>query len=625
MSGICGIAGKGIVADKCLIKKMTNTLIHRGLDGEGYYVDKDVCLGVRISRISTHKVDLPFANKDGSVHLVYDGEIYNSEEVKIHLERKGCRFHEGGDAEKIMCCYEEYGPEFVSRLDGAFSLAIWDSQKKILILARDRVGEKILHYSLLRGTLLFGSEIKPLLQYGLKREVNIRSVHNLFSSFLHIPGPETILNGIDKLPPGHILIWENGEITLKQYWDVNFACLKKPERIFKEEGLTLLKESLRKRLTSKNKVYALLSGGIDSSAVVALLSEVADKEVNTLTASFGGDGFWDESKYADLVADKFGTNHKSISVRSDVIKNLPEIIWYLDDLCCGAAWMTYYPLLKFAKKNKYSLVFSGLGGEQISGSTQKALYSMSFFKKCFPRRIRKIIPPLHFEKYPKLTKFLNILHGSENIFDDYRELTGITSENDLKGLYTKEARSVLKGWKTSKLLQKEYNQKIKRVDAYKKAGYLSLKTTIPDLNLARYDGLASACSLIPRSPFVDYKLVEFSMAIPTKFNLKGLSEVLFFKKMMDNKLPEVVLKRKKHPGIAPLSLWTKEYEGVLEHIFSELGKRGYFKKNKLLSCLSRPNKRLNDYYQIWTLAHIEIWHQIFIDKNILRIKNGLHL
>lgn len=516
----------------------------------------------------------------------------------------------------------------MNRLDGAFIIAIWDSQKKRLILARDRIGEKILHYSVLDGTLIFGSEIKSLLQYeSFKREVNIRSIHNFLSAYLHIPGPETILKGVNKLPSGHVLIWENGEIIIKQYWDVNFTPSNKSEDFFKGEGLRLLKESIKKRLNPDKKIYVLLSGGIDSGMIVALLNDVADREINTLTASFGENNPWSESKYARLVADSFGTNHKDIIVNSDIIKNLPEILWYLDDLCCGAAWMPYYPLLKFAKKERYSLAFNGLGREQISGSTQKILYYLSLFEKYFPKKVRKVIPAMHFEKYPGLTKLLGMLRNSQNIFDTYRELSGIVPEKDIRELYTEGTNSLLKHWKTSNLFKKRYGQKIKHVDAYKKACYLSLKTTIPDLDLARYDGLVSACSLIPRSPFIDYKLIEFGTTIPTRFHLKGLGEVLFFKKMMKGKLPEIILKRKKQPGIAPLDLWTKEYNSLLENLFSELSKRGYFKKNELLLCLSKPNKKLKDYYKIWTLANIEVWHKIFIDcalKNNFKLE-GLDL
>jgi asparagine synthase (glutamine-hydrolysing) len=617
MSGICGIIGKGI-EDKALIKKMTKILTHRGLDREGFYINGDACLGIRVSQISSYKSKLPFANKDDSIQIIYDGEIYSLKELTESLRKKGYKFNTNDDAEKILYCYEEYGLDFVNKLDGAFAIAIWDSRKKRLMLARDRIGEKNIYYALFNGLLLFGSEIKALFQYNLlRREMNLKSIHNLFSSFLYIPGPETIAKGIYKLLPGHILIWENGKIMIKQYWDVNFISSNKPEEFFKKEGLKLLKESVNKRLLSDKKIYATLSGGIDSSAIVALLRDATDKEIVTLTASFGEDIPLSESKYARLVANTFNTKHYDICIRSDAVKNLPEIIWYLDNIQCGNAAMLYYPLLKFIKANekeKYNLLFNGIGGEQISGRTQKKLYQVEIFEKYFPKWIRRITPVLHFKKHLKLSKFSEFLHKPQNILERYRELTGIMPEEELKRVYTKKSSNQLKDWKTTKLFQEKYWGKIEHLDAYKKAYYLSLKTTIPDFNLTREDGLTSACSLLARSPLVDYKLMGFNANIPTKFNLKGLSEVLFFKKIMRDKLPEEILKRKKQPFTQPLDIWTREQSNVLEHFMTCLGDRSYFEKTKLLSLLSKPNKSFNEHRQIWTLLNIEIWNQIFIDN-----------
>lgn len=620
MSGICGIIGKGIKEDKYIIKRMTKTLTHRGVGGVGYYIDKDVCLGIRISEASHCKIKFPFSNEEGSVHLICDGEIYNSKELKIDLEKKGCKFYTNNDAEIILYCYEKYGLNFVNKLDGAFVIAIRDSQKKRLILVRDRIGEKGVYYSVYSNTLLFSSEIKSIFQYELfKREINLRSIHNLFSSFLYIPGPETIAKNVNKLLPGHILIWENGKIVIKQYWDVNFTFLNKSEKVLKKEGLKLLKDSINKRLLPDKKIYATLSGGIDSSAIIALLRDATDKEIVTLTASFGEDVPLSESKYAHLVADTFNTKHYDFCIKSDAVKNLPEIIWYLDNIQCGNAAMLYYPLLKFIKmneKNRYNLLFNGIGGEQISGRTPKKLYQFDIFEKYFPRWIRKITPIVHFKKYPKINRLSEFLHTPQNILDQYRELTGITPEGELKTFYTKKASDQLKDWKTSKILQEKYWKKIEHLDAYKKAYYLSLKTTIPDFNLTREDGLTSACYLSARSPLVDYRLMEFNASVPTKFNLKGLSEVLFFKKIMKDKLPNEILKRKKQPFTQPLSIWTKEQSNILEHFLTQLGNRGYFEKGKLLDLLSKQNKSFNEHRQLWTLLNVEVWNQIFIDNSM---------
>jgi asparagine synthase (glutamine-hydrolysing) len=400
---MCGIAGiyepemaRGPVERRQLIGRMCDVITHRGPDDAGYHVEGGLAIGMRrLSIIDLATGHQPIANEDGSVWIVFNGEIYNFAELRADLIARGHTFTTRTDTETIVHLYEEYGESCVEKLRGMYAFAIWDRQARKLFLARDRVGKKPLHYALAGDALIFGSEIKSLLQCSdIKREVNLEAISD-YLSFGYVPDPATAFRGIYKLPPGHTLTFQEGRLNLRPYWD--FTCdgaagrePARDENFYAERLRELLAEAVRVRLVSDVPLGAFLSGGIDSSTVVALMARQMGQPVKTFSIGFS-EGDFDELEYARLAARHFGADHHEFVVTPDVCKLVEEIVWHHDEPFADASSIPTYVVAKMAREH-VTVVLSGDGGDELFAAPQPVSTSEPCHAAC---RLRETVFAQH--------------------------------------------------------------------------------------------------------------------------------------------------------------------------------------------------------------------------------------
>ena len=366
---MCGITGFVGLNDDALLKKMCNVIKHRGPNDWGTYTDKNIGLGIRrLSIIDIKGGHQPVHNEDRTIWIVFNGEIYNFQELRNIVEKRGHRFYTDCDTEVIVHLYEVFGEKCVDYLRGMFAFALWDSNNKRLFLARDRLGKKPLYYTYFDGKFLFGSEIKSILQCtDVKRAVNLQSMHE-FLTLQYVPGPKTMFKDIWKLQPGSTLTLKKGTLKLKKYWDITVTDKNKDEVFCSKKVLELFKESVKIRMMSEVPIGSYLSGGVDSSAVTAFMSMFSDKPVNTFTVGFGH--HTDEFEYARLIAEKFKTNHKEILMEQKSFNLLPEILWHFDEPIADPAALPTYLISKETKKHA-TVALVGEGGDEAFAGYEK--------------------------------------------------------------------------------------------------------------------------------------------------------------------------------------------------------------------------------------------------------------
>lgn len=634
LCGICGILG---FEDENLLKRMEDVMSYRGPDDSGMFLDKDIGLGHRrLSIIDLRGGKQPIHNEDESVWTVYNGEIYNYKELKKLLEEKGHQFYTNSDTEVLVHLYEEYGDTFVTKLNGMFAFAIWDGDKKKLLLARDRLGIKPLYYTSYNGCVLFASEIKSILQYKeIKRHVNIQSLHN-YLTFRYVPEPETMFQGIKKLPPGHIMICSSSSIYLTKYWDLNWAFSpEQKEGHYCKKLLDLLEDSVKIRLMSEVPLGVFLSGGLDSSTVVALMKGLVDTPIKTFSAGYGLDNFMDELEPAQKVAEYFGTDHHEFILDFNPIECLPETIWHMDEPVADPAILPTYMLSKMAKKY-VTVILVGEGSDEIFGGYEQ--YKFMLINKHFISKIPNIaklkIIPFLLRKTPdaiidtvfKYTsslgdegkkRFLDFISSGNNISEGFIKLVSIFTEQEKKGFYSENFLNTFKNLKQSKDVLDNYIKANENIDSLNQMINLDIKTFLPSL-LLRVDKTTMSSSVEARVPFLDHRLVEFSTSIPSHLKLRRFNEKYILKKSVSEILPKYVLRRKKQRFFVPIDLWVKENYDMISQILSEpvIKKNGYFRYKSVRKIWDNYQKsRLYSARQIWNLFTFELWYRIYIENN----------
>ena len=620
MKILCGICGMVGFDDKGLLKNMSDVIVHRGPDDSGNFIDKNVGLGVqRLSIIDIKSGHQPIHNETGSIYVVYNGEIYNFLDLKEELEKLGHKFSTSCDTEVLVHLYEEFGDFFVNKLRGMFAFAIWDSNKKRLLLGRDRLGIKPLYYTIVNGNLLFGSEIKSILQYELiERGVDLRALHN-FLTFQYVPGPSTMFKNIKKLQPGHILNYEQGKISISKYWDVKISFSKGHNvEFYTKNLLELLKETVRIRLMSEVPLGVYLSGGLDSSSVAALMSEFTEEPVKTYTVGFGHPT--DEFKYARVVADHFGTDHHELVIESEMIKKLPKVVWYFDEPVADPAALPTLLMSEVTKKY-VTVVLVGEGGDETFAGYPKYSIALSnkkyrkfvpnFFKETVIPRMSLVTSKIF--QGMKLKKYLEFLSEFSPVMDDDAE--AFTKMSTL-GFNENEKKSL-------------YNNKVKRINfpqnpvrgfvdedknLFKGMLLFDMKVWLCDRLLMKVDKMTMANSIEARVPFLDHELVNFCNKMPINLRLKkGI-----FKKAMGEILPKTILKRGKHGFAVPISSWfERDLKGLTSEILSKLHREEYFKHEYIRKILKQIKKVRSD-HKLWNLLVFEIWYRMYIDSDDLR-------
>ena len=609
MCGICGITW----TDKDLIKLMGNACKHRGPEQEGFYLDENVSLCCERLRVMDLR-DIggqPIHNEDETVWAVQNGEIYNFKKLKNNLEQKDHKFYSNTDTEVLVHLYEEYGENFVDYLDGMFACAIWDLKNKKLIIARDRLGVKPLYYWFKNKHLIFASEIKSILQYEeVKREINFEGLSQFVTYAYTIDG-QTLLKDIDELLPGHKLTYDLLEKTIevKKYWDLKLEKNTFSENENFEKVKHLLEDAVDKRRISDAPLGALLSGGLDSSVMVAILNKFSEKPIKTFTTGFGND--LDEFEEAKIVAEHCGTDHKEILINfSDLTKSLPQILWHMELPFGRPSILSNYMVSKEIKKF-VTVAYTGEGSDELFGGYNRYLPFVkdnNFFQKT--------------KNYEAITS---------GFFKDEKMRSEIFSDNVLKHFKNNHHPSVV------------FNNILKRNSEHGVLNcvlYFELKTEIPGAQTWRIDRTASAHAIELREPFLDYKLIEYTASVPDNLKInpdKEFTKKYLLQKIGNNLLPEKIVKRKKFPwGIPFYEYFQVEFLPIAKTLIEESikNKRSYLNTDSLkINTLSErilntkiensKEKEIDDNIlrQTLFLFNLEMWYKMFIESDNFKNPN----
>ena len=600
---MCGIAGFNW-ADSRLIKKMTREIAHRGPDDEGWYVGKHMSLGSRrLSIIDiSQKGNQPMFNEQKDIAVVFNGEIWNYKSIKEELEKKGHKFKSNSDTEVIAHGYEEHGENIVGLLDGMFAFALWDSKKKKLILARDKIGKKPLYYYFNDNKLIFASEIKAILLHEIKREIN-ESCLSDYLSLRFSPDAITMFKGINKLPAGSFAKYQSGKLEIEIYYSLpKFNARYSADE---EKADKLIAQAIQKRLIADVPIGVFLSGGLDSSTLVAYISKY---KKNIRTFSVGFSSKVDETKYARLVAREFKTKHTEIRLDEDILKYLPEVVYFFDEPLADPAALPTYLLCKEVSKH-VKVAISGEGGDEVFGGYDnfnyipelKLIYKIPFLlRKSLLSRLFYFISK--FYSYPKKHLFLAIssVLKQKTIKQGFKELFYFPfDENERKSIFNKAKNkdifdSYLKSNKLDEGAQNYY-----------------FNEWLPNDLLMKADKMSMAHSLEVRTPFLDSYLIEYFSGLGYKDKHKRN----LFRKVVSGKLPSQIMKKKKQGFTLPLFEWfsDKKILGRIYPFMEKLKERGIFNDEYIDSIFKSPYIFKNE-HRLWTLLNFEIWCEIYLDK-----------
>jgi asparagine synthase (glutamine-hydrolysing) len=598
---MCGLAGiynfdKGKTVDSNLLKKMTDIIKHRGPDGEGYYINGNIGLGHRrLSIIDLHTGDQPLYSDDKGIVIVFNGEIYNYLELKAELQREGYTFKTASDTEVIIKAYEKWGFDCQTKFNGCWAFALWDNHKQLLFLSRDRVGEKPLHYSVYNNSVVFGSEMKSLFTYGIPREITLEFLE-VYLVMTNIPEPHTFYKHIKKLQAGHYIIIKNGELNEYKYWDLpeidedNMLCDKK--KIY-ENFSFLLEDSIKIRMRSDVPYGAFLSGGLDSSSVVALMSQISKYPVNTFTIGFKEKPF-DETSLALEVAQKFKTNHKSGTVKKeDFNTTIDRISFHYDEPFGDSSAIPTDYVSRFAR-DKVKMVLSGDGGDEVlSGYTSYQGIKLTSIIKSIPMPVRRLLPILNDRiagfisgnfRY-KMNKASSVIRTSDLVFSRrMAEKAAYTDPITIRNL-TKDIGNFI----TTEDYLEEFMRKTTYKDDFYKLMYLNFKYDLPNDYLVKVDRMSMANSLEVRIPYLDYRIIENMVHVDKCIKMQAWERKSILRKTVGKKLPQSILSAQKKGFGVPLREWFKEdsFENIIINNLSHL--RGILNKDVIDSVI-RENK-----------------------------------
>jgi asparagine synthase (glutamine-hydrolysing) len=632
MCGINGIAlssraGRHVEAG--LLERMRDVLTHRGPDECGIFVEGSVGLGHRrLSIVDVATGQQPMTNEDGSLRIVYNGEVYNHADHRPWLEGRGHTYRTHCDTETILHLYEEKGTRCVEDLRGMFAFAIWDSRKEELFIARDRLGVKPLYYVHTDdGSLYFASEIKALLEAGAVRaELNYEALPDYLAN--HAPsGEETLYRGVRRLLPGHTLLWRDGELKVERYWDVSFAGenVNRREEDLIEEWAELFRTSVRLRLMADVPLGMFLSGGIDSSAIAAVMSELVDEPIKTFSVAFA-EREANELEYARMVAARLGTDHHEVVVSpEEFFEALPRLVWHEDEPLAHLASVPLYFVSKLAQRH-VKVVLTGEGSDEMLagyGRYRKTVYNLAL-----GRRYQSLTPAALRRAVAGAVGSL----GAGSRVRQKLERTFVCLPADLESLYFDNVAVFPRAMQRSLLTPETVERAGRGADPY--AGlrdlvnasdastplnrllYADTKTYLHEL-LMKQDQMSMAASIESRVPFLDHKLVEFTARLPERLKLRGWTTKYVLRRAMKGVLPEAILTRPKMGFPVPLGAWLRgRHRNVLdEYVTSERARaRGIFDADFVARVVGQHVSGERDHSErLWTLVNFEVWLRRFID------------
>lgn len=627
---MCGIAGfienhesranLGTDEKTAVLNRMCRVIKHRGPDDQGILVRGRVALGMRrLSIIDLEGGHQPLSGCDESVTVVFNGEIYNYRELQRELEALGHRFHTHSDTEAIVHAYEEYGAKCVDHLRGMFAFALWDERLQQLFIARDRVGKKPLYYSLTsNGTLVFGSELKSLLEHpAIERETNPNAL-DAYLSFGYVPDPLSIFHGIEKLPPGHHLRFVDGRVTIEQYWDFNYAPVEaKKEDEYLDELSALLDEAVQLRLVSDVPLGAFLSGGVDSSAVVGLMSRASSQPVKTFSIGFEEDSY-NELKFARIAAKRFGTDHHEFIVTPDICDVVDELVWHFDEPFADSSAIPTYMVSKLAREY-VTVVLSGDGGDELFGGYTRYQVDRKRSKLSrLPRVVRERMMRPVSANLPHGAWGRNYLRNvSLDPLDRYIDSISIFTELNKLALYSDDLKRRVAEGPIGTTMFRSYAASVETGDALDPLLYLDSKTYLPGDILTKVDRMSMAASLEARVPLLDHKLIEFVTRIPASLKMKGLETKYLFKRAMRGLVPDEILERPKQGFGVPMQEWiNRQLRGRIHDTLTEqrTRERGLFDADYVNVLLGEHERGRRDHAPaLWSLLMLELWYRAFVD------------
>ncbi|MCG9479976.1 MAG: asparagine synthase (glutamine-hydrolyzing) [Actinomycetia bacterium] len=620
MCGICGFNWQ----DEKLIQRMTDKIYHRGPDSKGTKTFPGMSIGnARLSIIDLSKRgNQPMVNKKGNLWIVYNGEIYNFPEIKKELTLKGCGFAGHSDTEVVLKSYEEYGIKCLDKFNGMFAIAIWDNDKKELFLARDRIGIKPLYYYYKDGKLIFGSEIKSILESSaVSKEVNFQSVY-YYLGYEFVPSPDTMFKNIYKLPQGHYAIFKNGNFHIEKYWDIKFSNTITNEEEAASRIFAALEKSVKRRLISDVPLGVFLSGGLDSSTVVGLTAKNYGKKIKTFTIGYK-DKTFSELPYAKKVSDFFDTEHNVLIIDPISMEDITRSLYHLDEPMTDLSTIPFYLICQKARQ-QVKVCLSGEGGDEVfMGYDRFKAARINSYYQLFPRLFReKIVAPLIMKLPDQAQK-----KGAVNMLKRFIE--GSLYPRDVgamrwqyflnpeieKNIFDKALRDEISFTPFDPVyhFSRSCNSKL----AADRDIFVDTKLTMPDSVLMKVDKMSMATSLEVRVPFLDHEVVELAATIPATLKLKKLMTKYIFRKALDKHkfLPDEIIHRKKQGYAFPIKNWIREddFKDNMLHIFntSPLIKQNF--NNEYISALVNEHLSLrqNHNHILWALINLGLWYEKF--------------
>jgi asparagine synthase (glutamine-hydrolysing) len=628
---MCGICGKLTFrreseGDGVAVRRMLDPIRHRGPDDEGIYCSRQVGLGHRrLSIIDLSTGHQPLSNEDGSVWIVFNGEIYNYRELRPYLLGRGHTFRTESDTEVIIHLYEELGSRCVEKLRGMFAFAIWDEKQRSLLLARDRLGIKPLYYYSDDEFLAFGSEIKSILALPeVSREILPQTIDR-FLTFYYVPGEETLLKNVYKIPPGHYLLAKNGKPRIQKYWDLDFAKTDKAasQEQLEKRLLELLTESVELHMISDVPVGFLLSGGVDSTAMLSLASERAQQPLSSFTVGFNADGVVDERPYARLAAESFGSEHHEITISPrDFVDFMPKYVWHMEEPVCEPPAIALFYVSKLASQF-VKVLLSGEGGDEaFAGYSNYRNYS--WFERAKP-----LLRALNTPWIPALSAMNSVIRSKRvgrylvllnSTFEDYyySRTSGPFQyfNREFETLYSSDfARSTDKARSLEPI--RRYQNASKNYGLIDQMLYIDTKSWLPDDLLVKADKMTMANSVELRVPLLDHVVLEFAASLPVSQKVNWTTTKYIAKKVLSSRVPKKILNRRKAGFPVPYESWLANgmRPWVHEILFDQRTvNRGYFKPAEVEKLVTQ-NERSGGYgKEIFSLITLELWHRAFFEN-----------
>lgn len=642
---MCGIAGivnfEGSPVDRNILKRMTDTLCHRGPDEGGYFINSSVAgigpkwkgivgpgnVGLghrRLSIIDISSGHQPMASADGKIWIVFNGEIYNFKSLREDLQKKGHTFQTRSDTETIIYAYRQWGQDCVTRLRGMFAFAIWDEDKQQLFIARDRIGKKPLYYRWNGDQLLFGSELKAILAYpGVPRELNPQALYDYFC-LLYIPAPKSIYKDIHKLPAAHTAVFRKGQLPyIRQYWDLRFD----PDYSVSEdewcEGIReKLKECVRIRLESEVPLGAFLSGGIDSSAVVATMSDLMDSSVKTSSIGFQDQKF-NELPYAQEMVKRYGTDHQEAIVKADAVDVLDKLVWHYDEPFADSSAIPTYYVSKMTRE-RVTVALSGDGGDENFAGYRRYYFDFmeNRLRGLFPSFLRQTAVAGLAAVYPKADWLPQIFRAKTLLTNlTLSPMEGYFNSMSWFGrekekILSPELRRELKGYSPLEIFE-HYGKAADTKDPLARIQYVDVKTYLVEDILTKVDRASMANSLEVRVPLLDHEFMELAARIPSGMKLRGREGKYLFKKALEPVVPHGILYRPKRGFSIPLKDWLRgDLKPVFEKAVFNSPVADYLDSSAVHALWKGHQSGVSDFAA-------ELWSILFFAKWVERMEAGI--